>query len=172
MNKDPNRGTVGASISAQDSRIIPIAKQAPLSEEQQRSLRCLVGLMIPVSTSYGIPGADDGLIFKDLIASVGSLSSLIGQCLDRLDALTGGGFATRSQGEQLKACEMLRNERLPSLLSLMSLVAQCYYRDDRVMRSLEMEARPPFPEGFALENSDWSLLDPVRSRPKLYRDPP
>ena len=172
MNNNPNKGTSGASISAQGSRIIPIAKQAPLPEEQQRSLRCLVGLMIPASSRYGIPGADDELIFKDLLASLGTLSSQIGQCVDRLDVLAGGSFATSSPAEQLKAGELLKNERMPSLMPLTSLVAQCYYRDDRVMRSLEMEARPPFPKGFELENGDWSLLDPVRSRPPLYRNPP
>ena len=38
----------------------------------------------------------------------------------------------------------------------------CYYRDDRVMVSLGLEARPPFPKGHVLEQGDWSLLDPVR----------
>jgi hypothetical protein len=38
------------------------------------------------------------------------------------------------------------------------------------MRSLDMEVRPPFPQGFAVEQGNWSLLDPVRKRPKLYRD--
>ena len=39
-----------------------------------------------------------------------------------------------------------------------------------VMRSLGMEPRPLFPKGFEVEQGDWSLLDPVRARPKLYRD--
>ena len=38
------------------------------------------------------------------------------------------------------------------------------------MRSLGMEPRPAFPKGFEVERGDWSLLDPVRARPKLYRD--
>jgi hypothetical protein len=38
------------------------------------------------------------------------------------------------------------------------------------MWSLGMEPRPPFPEGFEIEQGDWSLLDPVRGHPKLYRD--
>src|SRR6516162_1999713 len=41
---------------------------------------------------------------------------------------------------------------------------------DRVMRSLGLEPRPPYPKGFEVEQGDWSLLDPVRARPKLYRD--
>jgi hypothetical protein len=55
---------------------------------------------------------------------------------------------------------------------IVALVAQRYYRDDRVMRSLGMEARPPFPLGFELQDGDWSLLDPVRARRLLYRDIP
>jgi hypothetical protein len=43
-------------------------------------------------------------------------------------------------------------------------VLLCYYRDDRVMVSLGLEARPPFPKGYVLEQGDWSLLDPVRAR--------
>jgi hypothetical protein len=33
-----------------------------------------------------------------------------------------------------------------------------------------MDARAPFPKGYDLEQGDWSLLDPVRARPRLYRD--
>jgi hypothetical protein len=55
---------------------------------------------------------------------------------------------------------------------LQRLVLHCYYRDDRVMISLGMEARPPFPKGYEVEQGDWSLLDPVRAMPKLWRDAP
>jgi hypothetical protein len=55
-------------------------------------------------------------------------------------------------------------------MGLSRIVLQCYYRDDRVMRSLGMEARPPFPKGFEVEQGDWSLLDPVRAMPPLYRE--
>jgi len=51
-----------------------------------------------------------------------------------------------------------------------SLVMQCYYRDDRVMESLGMEPRPPFPEGFEVEEGDWSMLEPVQRRGKIWRD--
>ena len=44
------------------------------------------------------------------------------------------------------------------------------YRDDRVLRSLGMEPRPPFPKGFEVEQGDWSLLEPVKRRGKLYRE--
>ena len=66
----------------------------------------------------------------------------------------------------------LRDQRSEALKSLTSVILQCYYRDDRVMRSLGMEPRPPFPKGLEVEQGDWSLLDPVRERPKFYREVP
>jgi hypothetical protein len=40
------------------------------------------------------------------------------------------------------------------------------------MRSLGMEVRARFPDSFEVEQGDWSLLDPVCVRPKLYREVP
>jgi hypothetical protein len=42
--------------------------------------------------------------------------------------------------------------------TLTRVVLQCYYRDDRVVRSLGLEPRPPHPKGHVLEDGDWSLL--------------
>jgi hypothetical protein len=52
------------------------------------------------------------------------------------------------------------------------VVLQCYYRDDRVLRSLGLELRAPFPIGYTLEEGDWSLLDPVKARPPTLRRAP
>jgi hypothetical protein len=49
-------------------------------------------------------------------------------------------------------------------------VLQCYYRDDRVMRSLGIEPRSPYPKRRVLEQGDWSLLNRVRDRPRMWRD--
>ena len=43
------------------------------------------------------------------------------------------------------------------------------YSDDRVLRSLGLELRAPFPKGYALEQGDWALLDPVRARAGTLR---
>ena len=48
--------------------------------------------------------------------------------------------------------------------TLVRVVLQCYYRDDRVLRSLGLELRAPFPKGYTLEQGDWALLDPVKAR--------
>jgi hypothetical protein len=50
------------------------------------------------------------------------------------------------------------------------VILQCYYRDDRVIAALGLEPRPPFPKGHSLQQGDWSLLDAVRGRPRMWRD--
>ena len=65
--------------------------------------------------------------------------------------------------------EFQRNE--PRFMHTVTSVAvRCYYRHTRVMTSLGMEPRPPYPGGFELEQGDWSLLDPVRKRGRIWRD--
>jgi hypothetical protein len=90
--------------------------------------------------------------------------------LQALDAMAGGPFADLDQERREAVAARLREEGGEALTCFSRIILQCYYRDDRVMRSLGMEPRPPFPKGFELEQGDWSLLDPVRRRPKLYRD--
>jgi len=57
----------------------------------------------------------------------------------------------------------------PAAATFTRVVLQCYYRDDRVLRSLGLELRAPFPNGYTLEQGDWSLLDPVKARPPMLR---
>jgi hypothetical protein len=57
----------------------------------------------------------------------------------------------------------------PAAATLVRVVLQCYYRDDRVLRSLGIELRAPFPKGHVLPDGDWSLLDPVKARPMSLR---
>ncbi len=136
-----------------------IATDHSLSLDEQRILRKLAGLIVPPDAGLQVPGADDPVIFADIVESA------------------------RSQGEEIKAAlryvmaqlmaddqELAQFEGDPQVAPIVVLVMQCYYRDDRVMISLGMEARAPFPKGFELEQGDWSLLEPVQRRGKIWRD--
>lgn len=141
-----------------------------LSDDEGRSLRCVVALMIPASAEYHVPGADDETIFADIMTSIDRDTDAVRQALQRLHELSKGIFADAPADVQRSIVQQFRDEH-PSLTAvLVAVTARCYYRDDRVMRSLGMEPRPPFPKGFEVESGDWSLLDPVRARPKIYRD--
>ena len=81
-------------------------------------------------------------------------------------------FASLDEARAEAAAMQLLSREDPVLIALGRAVLQCYYRDDRVLRSLGLELRAPFPQGYTLEQGDWSLLDPVKARSgKLRRAP-
>ena len=144
----------------------------PLSPQQQRALRRLAGMMIPASSKHGVPGADDDMIFADITRSFGRDAALVKQALTHLHTLSGGPFAALEAGQRAAVATDFRKSGGLALMRLSNIILQCYYRDDRVMRSLGMEPRPPFPKGFEVETGDWSALEKVRARGKIWRDAP
>ena len=150
-------------MTALDSR-------AELTPAECRDLRRLATFMVPANAEYGVPGADDQAIFAEIVRSLGRDRDAVRTALDMLREIAGGDFAGLGEAEAETAAMMLLSREGPVLTALGRAVLQCYYRDDRVMRSLGIEPRPPFPKGHVLEQGDWSLLDAVRGRPRLWRD--
>ena len=145
------------------------------TDAQVQGLAALVEMIIPASEDYGVPGAGDGIIFADILSTTAPQHEAVAAALSALNAVaeaTGGqNFATISaaggDGENIAASFRDQHPKAAELLA--TITVQCYYRDDRVMRALNMEVRPPFPDGFTVDQGDWTLLDPVRNRPELYR---
>ena len=128
----------------------------PLSPAERDTLRQATSLMIPADPALGMPTAADPLILADIERSIGRDLALVRQALASFtpgqevnDWYARGGLATRALGRVILAA---------------------YYRDDRVLRALGHEARPPFPRGYVVEQGDWSLVDAVRSRAPFWRD--
>jgi len=140
-----------------------------LTAEQTRDLRALAGSIIPPSATYGVPGADDEKIFNDILNSLERDRDDICRALAQLVTLAGGAFADLEPARRAEVAATFREMGAAPLAALVRVVLLCYYRDDRVMRSLGQEPRPPFPKGHVVEQGDWSLLDPVRARPSMYR---
>jgi hypothetical protein len=128
--------------------------------------------IIPASAEYGVPSAGDEVIFADILRSLGRDAGDVVTVLRTLDTLSGGVFADLDSARREAVAARLREAGGVALMYLTRIVLQCYYRNDRVMRSLGLEVRPPFPKGFEVEQGDWSLLDPVRARARLYREVP
>jgi len=144
-----------------------------LSADETRTLRCVAGMMIPASAAFDVPGADDDAIFADILRSLGRDAPQVRAALQHLHTLAGGCFADLPADRRNAVAAAFREAGGVPAGFLNRAILQCYYRDDRVMRSLGMEPRPPFPKGFEVEQGDWSMLDPVRKRsPKIWRDAP
>jgi hypothetical protein len=144
--------------------------QADLSPSEQRDLCCIAGMMMPASEEFDVPGADDPAIFADIVRSLGRDLGEVRAALAELTALAGGAFADLDTGRAAAVAVEFHATGSASATVLGRVILQCYYRDDRVLRSVGHEPRAPFPKGHVLEQGDWSLLDVVRGRPKLWRD--
>ena len=86
--------------------------------------------------------------------------------------MSGGSFANLAADRRAEVAASFKTEGGRPLFALNRVVLLCYYRDDRVMRSLGQEPRSPFPKGHVVEQGDWSLLDPVKKRTPIYRKVP
>lgn len=148
----------------------------PLSPEETAILHAIAETVIPASSQYDLPSAGDKTIFSDILATCTNSRSELHTALSVLDDVAyqaaGTGFAALTSTLMLRVGEAFRKNHPQQAMVLETLIVQCYYRDDRVMHSLGMEARAPFPKGFVIEQGDWSLLDPVRERDAFYRPAP
>ncbi len=141
----------------------------PLTPAQEADLAAIAGFIIPASDEFDVPGADDPAIQADMLATFGRDAPLVREALDVLARLAGAPLGDLDPARREAVALALRAVGGPAVAALTRVVLQCYYRDDRVVRSLGLEPRPPYPQGHVLPDGDWSLLDPVRARPPSWR---
>ncbi len=146
--------------------------EAGLTPGQRDDLRAIAALMISASAEYKVPGADDSTIQADILATLGRDTARVREALDHIARLAGQPLAGLDAERREAVVREFRATGGVAAATLARVVLQCYYRDDRVLRSLNLELRPPFPLGHTLEQGDWSLLDPVKARPPMWRRAP
>ncbi len=146
-------------------------QQKNLAPEEIRNFRALAGVIIPKSDTYQVPGADDDAIFAEILKSLERDVDDVRRALTNLASLCDRPFADLEPPRRRDVAEKLHAGGGSALSSLVRVVLLCYYRDDRVMNSLGQEPRAPFPKGHTVEQGDWSLLEPVRKRKPMYRQP-
>ena len=148
------------------------ARNALFSEDEQRVLASVLDELIPPRDDGRLPGAGElGLAsyIEQALQQAPMLQPMIVQGLAELDSLArrrhGHGFPALSKLEKVA----LLNEQ-SFLFPLILQLYTGYYQHPRVVGALGLDARPPHPQGYAMEPNDFTLLDVVRRRPKGYRD--
>jgi hypothetical protein len=141
----------------------------PLSPTQRDDLRTVAAMIIPASTEYAVPGADDAAIQADILKTMGRDTEAVRAALDHLARLAGKPLSELDPARRDAVANEFRATGGAAAATFVRVVLQCYYRDDRVLRSLGLELRAPFPLGYELEQGDWSLLDPVKAMAPALR---
>lgn len=145
------------------------------SAKEQSLLRRIAGRVIPESTERGLPGADDTQIFDRVRAKAARQGERLPRALSELLAAEGGIDAAVAWDDvQLAAWIDEWAQRWPSsshsfFYRFIRVLLEAYYQDPRVQQAHGRRPGPPFPEGYDVPQGDWSLLEPVRSKPPMYR---
>ena len=152
-----------------------IASDQPLTTAQRRTLAAVLNMIVPPSADGRLPGA----AMIDVLASVDQtaadfMATLRAQ-LDRLaaaaEATSPLPFAELAEPERARLLNAIRAAEPEFLRDLAVHTVTCYYQDERVLQGLGIEARAPFPKGHEVKSGDLGLLDAVRRRGRIWRDP-
>ena len=156
-----------------NSPLPPAASDAGLTPVQSETLSALLNMIVPPSTDGRMPGAAEIAALARHVAEART-SLPLREHLDQLNrgALSrcGVAFAAVDEAGRVSLVDEMRRRDSMVLDQLALETVTCYYQQDRVLEGLGMEARPPYPKGYQVEQGDLSLLDPVMARGRIYRE--
>ncbi len=133
--------------------------------------------IVPPRDDVGLPGAGGlgvAAHIRAMLSKTPDFEPLIERGLQAVDEAARRrdptGFGALSQADR-EAVLNEASESEPGFLPTLILHTYTgYYEHPRVLDTLGLEGRPPSPQGYTMEPTDFSLLDEVRKRPKLYRE--
>jgi len=141
------------------------------TDDELATLASVLDEIIPPSPDGRLPGAGEVGVATHVDRALAQLPDLRAMVRDGLaeleqaaEARHGRRFAALSRPER---AALVGEQSFTFPLTLHTYVG--YYQAPRVVAALGMEPRPPHPQGYAMEPSDLSLLDPVRKRAPFYR---
>ncbi len=149
----------------------------PFSRDAMHALVHVLDDLVPPSADGRLPGAGGlGLAtYLDTALDVmPELKAMVAPSLTALDGLARrrdpGGLDALSAADRAAVLLELASsdDALPPILAIHAYTG--YYQQPIVLEALGLEARPPHPKGYEMEENDLSLLDPVRQRAKLFRE--
>lgn len=141
-----------------------LASDNTYTERERALLARLCELMIPASEDR--PSAANPELFKDILSRLATQGSVLKPALATLAALSLDELAT---SEQVTVINQHREGHSTFFQTFESQVIQAYYANSTVLTSLGVNAPSPYPGGYDVQETDWSLLDPVRGRKPFYR---
>ena len=143
-----------------------------LDKEQKKTLTTVLNLIIPANEDDKMTSANDVGFFSYMenVNIESFIQELLNTIIDESHNNYGQEFFALSSDEQLQLINVLKRKHLRLFNSLTNHVFQCYYQNDNVLEAIGVEAQPPFPNGYFVEEGDILLLESVYNRGKIYRD--
>ena len=146
----------------------------PLSTDERATLQCVLNLIIPPCEQRGLPGAAQYDVWAYVCERRAELITPIRADLQALcDAAQksfGRAFSALGVDEASALAHSMRTANAGFLSALAERTVEFYYQQDAVLEVIGVGARPPFPGGYEVFEGDFSLLEPVRKRGRVYRE--
>jgi len=142
---------------------------APFASDERSTLASVLDELLPPRDEGRLSGAG-ALGLADGVDTATRASPLRPAIAAALASLAAGGFSARSKPEKLARLQALAQEAPAVFQALLVQAYGAYYTHPSVVEALGLPPRPPFPKGYDVPPTDFSLLDPVRRRAKLYRE--
>ena len=148
-----------------------IASDAPFDAAQKELVAFVAAAMIPADASRNMPAADHPHILRDMLqtALAAELAAICAYVNRLAHNVLGCDFAQANFDQKNELANNLAGSNAPEVRGFVSLVVQCYFRDDRVLGALGLEARAPFPKGHDVPAGEWDLLETVKRLQPFYR---
>lgn len=155
-----------------------VAAGSGLSPEQTRTLTCVLDQIVPPSADGRLPGAGQLGLAAAIEQGVRERPELEPGLLEGLAALeacararSADGFVDVAAAERRALLDQAASQVPGFLLPLVFQTLVAYYAHPAVLEALGHEPRPPYPKGYDVPPTDFSILDPVRERDPIYRRP-
>ena len=155
-----------------------VAAGSGLSPEQTRALTCVLDQIVPPSADGRLPGAGQLGLAAAIEQGVRERPELEPGLLEGLVALdecararSADGFVDVAAVERRALLDQAAAQAPGFLLPLVFQTLVAYYAHPAVLEALGHEPRPPYPKGYDVPPTDFSILDPVRERDPIYRRP-
>lgn len=138
------------------------------------ALNRLMDLFIPASRDGRMPAASSLSLYADLSGMPPKSLAALQRGLAELDARARAkhdcAFASLSTPDASSVVDELRRDDPAFVNTFTTQTTGRYLQHDAVMPLIGLEARPLWPQGNPVADGDWSLIDVVRKRPKIYRE--
>lgn len=132
----------------------------------------LIDTLIPADSDLGMPGiseTDFDLYMKQhrLESLCNDFTRMVDQVCQEKYAMSFAAMTDPQRLEAVNACKLV-NVRLFS--DTVAQLFKAYYSSPMVLAKIKSGSVPPFPHGNALPDDDWSLLESVYERGRIYRE--
>ena len=148
-----------------------ISSDKAFSAQQIQLLASLVEMMVPANGEF--PGAAEPEILTVIINKLSTEESTVTDALGLLESLSqqdyGMDFSGLASAQQEKLFERMKHQASSFIQMLQVNVLSSYYQNQKVLSALGVPARSPYPDGYTVAETDWSILDPVRERDPFYK---